>query len=335
MNYDSYELIQGNIYLEITSKCNLHCDYCYNDSQINGKQLPFDMIKNLMDYLTSVNVYNMAISGGEPILHPDIINIIEYASRINMHLYVVTNGSMFNIEFFEKIKPFMRFLSFQFTFDGNSVETHGRTRGKDNYFKIKYWISRLIDEGYGDKIYIRYNITTYNYLEVYNFLEYCNKTCCKSVSLSFVLNQGRANEAMLVTEIQEKNVKSAVGKARKNFPNLEIRLTDKPVITCPYVLFRPDQKLSFLPRIDSEGNVYPCQVEVNPDCIIGNIYENNMFDIMHSKKFQHYITFVTEKEQRNINCRSCKFAKLCGGGCIAMQTSCNKIKSELLHVFLR
>lgn len=335
MEYNSYEIIQGNIYLEITSKCNLHCNYCYNDSQINGSQLALDKIKNLMQYSVSVGVNNMAISGGEPLLHPDIISIIEYAANINMHLYIITNGSMLNKDFFDKIKPYMCYLSFQFTFDGYTASTHAKSRGENNYTKIKQCISYLISNGYSEHIFLRYNITAYNFSEVYSFLEYCHKIHCKTVSLSFILNQGRANEEILTTDNQENKVKALVEKAQLEFPELVIKFSDKPVITCPYALVRPNQRLTFLPRIDSKGNVYPCQVEVNPDYIVGNIYEDSLFDIMYSEKFNKYITYVTRKEERNKKCRNCTISKLCGGGCVAMKTCCDRIKSEILHGFLK
>lgn len=334
MDDKQYKINQGSIYLEITSKCNLHCSYCYNDSNTTGHQLPLDIIKKIMEYSSSVGVNNMSISGGEPFLHSDIFGIFEYANKINMHLYIVTNGSMLNKDTFERMKPFMDLLSFQFTFDGFNMETHAKYRGRDNYSKIKYCISHMIDSGYTDHMFIRYNITSYNFSEVYDFLEYCAKMRCRTVSLSYILNQGRANKEMLVTESQTKVVKALVDKAKSKFTDLSIKFTEKPVVTCPYALVKPNQELTFLPRIDSDGNVYPCQVEVNPDFIIGNIYRDDLLNIMHSRKFHEYIAFVTEKENRNAECQNCTFSMLCGGGCVAMRTPCSKIKTEILHEFL-
>ena len=68
---------QGNIYIEITSVCNLRCTYCYNDSKINGNELPFEKIKEIMKYYNSLGINNITVSGGEPFLYLILFKILK------------------------------------------------------------------------------------------------------------------------------------------------------------------------------------------------------------------------------------------------------------------
>ena len=43
-----------------------------------------------------------------------ILRVDSYAKKINMHLYIVTNGSLLNSHLFDKLKPYMHLLNFQF-----------------------------------------------------------------------------------------------------------------------------------------------------------------------------------------------------------------------------
>lgn len=64
-------------YLEITSKCNLRCLHCYNESGILKNEISFELFKRLIDEFDEKP--DITFSGGEPLLHPDIWKMLEYA----------------------------------------------------------------------------------------------------------------------------------------------------------------------------------------------------------------------------------------------------------------
>lgn len=69
-------------YLEITSKCNLRCLHCYNESGILKNEISFELFKRLIDEFDEKP--DITFSGGEPLLHPDIWKMLEYAQdKIN------------------------------------------------------------------------------------------------------------------------------------------------------------------------------------------------------------------------------------------------------------
>ena len=81
--------------MKITDKCTRQCEYCYQNSTPNGQHASIKEIKMAVDALCIAGVNEIAIGGGEPTLHPNIEEIIEYIYSKDM----VPNISTRNIEF--------------------------------------------------------------------------------------------------------------------------------------------------------------------------------------------------------------------------------------------
>jgi tetratricopeptide (TPR) repeat protein len=86
----------ANAYFELTNKCNFHCDFCPSDSQKRSigfmdKVLTKRLINEVAEknLVPKVNLHLM----GEPTLHPDLLEILVYASTKNVKTELVTNGS--------------------------------------------------------------------------------------------------------------------------------------------------------------------------------------------------------------------------------------------------
>lgn len=340
MEQKNFSIQQGNIYLEITSRCNLKCSYCYNDSNARGVDLDIEKIYEIMDYSISCGVNSIAISGGEPFLHNGIFDILHHAASVGMHIYLVTNGSLLSEDICHKILEYNNILKFQFSFDGANAETHGLTRGQNNFYNIINCITFLVHNGFDDSVYVRYNLMEYNYGKILEFVDLCGGIGVRNISFSEILDQGRASQNQVVSliNIKDKEIKSTVMRqiesARKKYPNIEIKYSPKVTVSCPYAINEKNKSIQFLPRIDSLGNVYLCQAEVNTNRIIGNIYDTSLADIVVSKELCELINYITDKSSRNKNCTTCAFKSICGGGCIAVTSPCEKIKTQLIHDFI-
>lgn len=66
--------------LIVTRRCNLSCGYCteYDD---HSPEVPFETLRERIDALHRLRVINIAMLGGEPLLHPRIADVIAYADR--------------------------------------------------------------------------------------------------------------------------------------------------------------------------------------------------------------------------------------------------------------
>ncbi|MCF8059994.1 MAG: radical SAM protein [Bacteriovoracaceae bacterium] len=84
--------------LEITQSCNLRCKHCYNFDRSAGANpvqkdlLSFKEIKHILTSLNNLGALSLNITGGEPLTHPDLENIISEAKSFNFHIRLKTNG---------------------------------------------------------------------------------------------------------------------------------------------------------------------------------------------------------------------------------------------------
>jgi len=72
-------------------RCNLDCGYC-NEYDDVSKPVPLDEMKRRLDLLAAMGTSVITISGGEPLLHPDLPEIIRYIRRRGMIAGMITNG---------------------------------------------------------------------------------------------------------------------------------------------------------------------------------------------------------------------------------------------------
>ncbi len=78
-------------WLETTDRCNIYCLGCYRQ-QIAGHR-PLEQLKEDVLFLKRWrNVYNISIAGGEPTLHPNLVDIVAFIRQQGIEALVLTNG---------------------------------------------------------------------------------------------------------------------------------------------------------------------------------------------------------------------------------------------------
>ncbi|MHC4119447.1 MAG: radical SAM protein [Planctomycetota bacterium] len=89
----------------ITSACNLKCVHCYNDSgACSADEVSTDEAKGVLDSLAEFGVPSVLFSGGEPLIRPDLFDLIGYAGDKGLRTVISTNGTLITPEMAKKIK---------------------------------------------------------------------------------------------------------------------------------------------------------------------------------------------------------------------------------------
>ncbi|UCG50082.1 MAG: radical SAM protein [Phycisphaerales bacterium] len=80
----------------ITRTCNLKCVHCYNDSGAGktSNDLSTDEAKNVLNDLAAFGVPSALFSGGEPLMRPDLFELIGYAGQLGLRTVISTNGTL-------------------------------------------------------------------------------------------------------------------------------------------------------------------------------------------------------------------------------------------------
>ena len=91
-----WNLVDNSIsWLEPTAKCNLHCDGCYRKNENSHKTL--EEIQSDLDTFIALRTSDgISIAGGDPLTHPDIIEIVKEVKKRNLKPIINTNGLALN-----------------------------------------------------------------------------------------------------------------------------------------------------------------------------------------------------------------------------------------------
>lgn len=88
-----------------TKACNLKCEHCYRDA--GGKdrdELSPAEGKELLSEIAKAGFKIVILSGGEPLLRPDIYDLIRHAASLGMRPVLGTNGTLFTPQIIENLK---------------------------------------------------------------------------------------------------------------------------------------------------------------------------------------------------------------------------------------
>ena len=123
--------------IEVTDRCNLTCPTCYASSSPGyGRHRTLDEIKKMLDTIVANEVEPdvVQISGGEPTIHPQFFEILDYAKQLPIrHLMVNTNGIRIakDIEFTRRLASYMPDFEIYLQFDSLRPEVLEKLRGQD------------------------------------------------------------------------------------------------------------------------------------------------------------------------------------------------------------
>ncbi len=91
-----------NVDIEVSSKCQIKCDHCFRQYMDIGENdfMPLDMYKKIVGECGKHGLFTLKFSmRGEPLLHPDIVEMVDFAKRSGVReVWINTNGGNFTEE---------------------------------------------------------------------------------------------------------------------------------------------------------------------------------------------------------------------------------------------
>lgn len=123
---------EGKVIWEITHQCNYSCSYCIfscNNKKIDG-ELTTEECYHIIDELVLHNFKHLKITGGEPFIRKDILDILKYASE-RLITDISTNASLITPEKVELLNQ-LKLKMIHVSLDGDKLE-HESVRGNNTY----------------------------------------------------------------------------------------------------------------------------------------------------------------------------------------------------------
>ena len=266
------------IYIEITNDCNLNCSFC---SKVNRKKgyMTIEEYKKILSKIKDYTNYIYLHVKGEPLLHPNIIQMIKLADKYNIKVNLTTNGTLFN--------KYAKELGSCKNLNKINFSLHSENK-KENYLEeifnnIKH---------FSPKTTIVYRLWT---LEN-NVLDK------KSTEIVNKINEYYNLSPETVEKIKnEKNIKinSTIYVDKDNYfewPNINNHKS------CGYC-FALKTHIAIL----VDGTIVPCCLDSDGIINLGNIYDNSLEEIINSKRYQELQKSFQKRQPIELLCQSCTF----------------------------
>lgn len=294
--------------LQITERCNLSCKHCFVSSRLNGMEMNFDIIKNnVLPRLLKLNVIKVSLTGGEPFMHPHLLDICNLLSDNNIEITICTNATLISKDIFDKLEKIPK-LKFNISLDGISFNSHGKFRGIKNSEDFEQLLSNIKVIGKANKL--NGLLCTPNlFCDEKEFAEICKfgkANHAKYVLFNPLSRIGRGQKSLKhsveegIFENIEKSTRSFIDEKFEvlyiRFPNIKKQLlpqcilgdmfyvfTNGDTTLCPYMVFACKNENSPYP-IDEFilGNIISEDIDIDKYIIKSNL--NNIIPKVECQK---------------------------------------------------
>lgn len=298
-------------YLHITQRCNLHCVGCYSfDSGRNHLNDPTEKQVNRAIWQLAQNGCNLlVISGGEPFFRKDLPEILRYAKTEAKipSVQLITNGTLVTGDMLQRIKPYV---------DGIAVSVDGYGKKNPTFIRDEGIFEKVLSAvKLSKKVGIQTTILPTIHAQNYNNMkEYVKVSKKLNVGISFSLLTCSPKDEMLRAWLPNREQLSEIAKQL-----IEIGLNESVVVNDMPIGDGLDARSSCevgrkIVSVAADGTVYPCHMLHDSRLAMGNVFEEDLSDILLSE---------TSLQCRNLHvdnieiCNKCKHRYICGGGCRA------------------
>lgn len=306
-------------FVEVTKKCNLKCSHCYNQSSNRQREeITRKDLSNFLKQADEMGVFNIFLTGGEPFVRKDFIDILYEINDQNMEIGILTNGTLLNKDYLRelsKIKP--KFLAVSL----ESLDRHKykEIRKIDNSPVIKN-ILEMKHQGINVKINnVLFNGLNDSYEGIKNLLLFLKENDFSNSDLAIdeFINIGRGKEFTKYIINDKSKVIENYRKASKKIFNEEAQHK---------VYYKDQNRTSFcgigenMIYLTSNADISLCTILTDKRFVAGNIIEKSLKEIWEKSDKFHY--FREMKHIKDSECEDCSKLSECAGGC--------KAKSKLL-----
>lgn len=178
--------------IELTSCCNYNCSFCYKDAKALGKYISDDIIDNIVNIIDG-KVGLVTFTGGEPTLHPHIMNYIEQFSKKTPYLTMITNGSQL-YKYSQYASTLQKLNYIQFSIYGRNDEEYEKMTGNRNGFTH---LKKSIEFAKKNNIKVHLSLTLSNQTIhfIKEFVEVAKTLDIEDFKIGFADNYGRGKNS--------------------------------------------------------------------------------------------------------------------------------------------
>ncbi|CCK80371.1 MULTISPECIES: 12,18-didecarboxysiroheme deacetylase [Desulfobacula] len=319
----------------MTRRCNLKCVHCYARSEdiSYDNELTHEQSLAMIDDLADFGVPVLLFSGGEPLVHPRLVEYAQYAVSKGMRAVISTNGTLITKEKAKALKEIG--LSYVgISLDGLE-ETHDKFRGvKGSYKKAMAAIKHCQEAGI--KVGLRFTINKRNVKDIPGIFDLLEQKNIPRACFYHLVYSGRGSE-IAKEDLSHEETRKVLDLIMDRTKDLHDRNMPKEVLTVdnhadgPYVYQRlldedPTRAAEVLELLEmNEGNnsgrgigCISWDGEVHPDQFwreksLGNIKDTPFSKIWTNVDNDFLMKLKEKKNHVKGRCAGCRWLDICGG----------------------
>lgn len=319
----------------ITQRCNLKCVHCYSHSEDKkySNELSTDEGVQLLDDLAGFGSPVVLFSGGEPLIRPDLLKLIQHATVSGVRAVLSTNGTLIDETMATKLKDIG--LSYVgISLDGLQ-KVHDSFRGVDGTFER---VLRAINncKAAGLKVGLRFTINKRNFQEIDGIFDLVDKLQIPRICFYHLVYAGRGADLMN-EDLDHKQTRKVVDLIIDRTMALHGKGMAVEVLTVdnhadgPYIYLRllkenPDRARQVLELLqmnegNSSGRGIGC-VSWDGTVHADQFWRHHSFGNIRNRPFSKIWTNPNDellqklKQKKNFvrgRCASCNWLDICGG----------------------
>jgi radical SAM protein with 4Fe4S-binding SPASM domain len=298
----------------LTRKCNLKCPHCYINAttQELKNELTTGESKNLIDQICEVSRPLLILSGGEPLLRPDVYELVRYGASKGLKMGLGSNGSLINATAAKRLKE-AGIETVSISLDSHIPEQHDEFRGVPGSWEKAVGAIKALQEN-GVLVQVNTTLTQQNYDQIGDIMSLVENIGVENFHLFFLVPTGRGVKMADISPAEyESMIKTTFAKVAKH------KLNVRPSCAPQFMRIAKDMGLNMSRWIRGcLAGLYYCRVYPNGDVTpcpylpikLGNIREKSFKEIwFNSEMFKTLRNFDALKGK----CGVCEHRAVCGG----------------------
>lgn len=263
---------------DVTMDCHFQCAHCFNMSGPGRGRNELDAAESmaLARQLIELEVLNVCLCGGEPLLRPDLCEIARTLADARIVVSMVSNGYYLDERKAEELAAAgVRFL--QISIDGATAESHERLRGKKGSFERAVAAARAVAATGSIELAVAFCPTRFNVDEFPAYVDLVRELGTRQIRMMPVLRMGRAElyrDELLPTPDQMALFRQNVQKKTLECIDAGITVELGDPLEHLYLFPRNDAKL-FILCIRSNGDL---TISGYLPLVLGNVRERPIRD---------------------------------------------------------
>ena len=311
------------IALNVTKRCNLKCDHCYLDAttKMSGghDELSTDECFRLIDQIAEVNPgCLLVITGGEPFVRPDILDIARHAVNHRFMVVFGTNGMLITDDIAKKLVD-IGVMGVGISIDSLSPEKHNIFRGLPGAFEGALAGIEACKRN-GLQFQIHFSAQPMNYQELPTVIDWAHDLGAKVLNVFFMVCTGRGEELTDITPEQYEEVLGYLVECQDKYQDMLVRARCAPHFKRLAYEKDPNSPITKAQgymgggclagtnyaRVTPNGDLTPCPYM---PLSAGNIREHSFVDLWEDSEIFNSFRYPHLKGK----CGDCEYSEICGG----------------------